>query len=878
MSQSNSHSTNSPMLEDSRHLIAAEQRGPPELENRQQHISCRRVRRGQPEQHMTEHAEIRSLQSKVRHMKAKETLRKIKVKTFREEQLRLTALKTCLTEQVILIMELHTKEAEEKKEIQSQLEETVLRETRVTDENIRLEALLHSELENKETEITRLQKIVCELQENEKIENEKVACLETKLEEKQTENESLQGGMLDLQEQNKSLRDCLIAKQEQLQHLEEQFHTKTEQLTEDLQLNQENERALNKQVTSLQSANDEYQAEVQQLKAALCDSEQRIEDQRGCSDKVAELEELNEKIQLENENLSVRVRELQENEEVVCLRAELEERQAHNESLQAEVRRIYELTYDDMRDKERSLQELVSENAEAKEDLAQLSKLLSDEKTILEERNAYIRNLEEDKLFLNNKNQCMTEELESLQSKNTVLQEAVHAMRSELQEEEEINRTDMIQNQMQAESFNEEMQREIHQLKYALQKKKEWEEVLEGNNNDLVEKLAEQESLTKKQRERIDNLNSKIHTQELELDEADLTISAQNESVAKLNNEIVNKQDMADNLHAHNTNLKQRLNELEEQLEAKQEEEILAGINFAEECKQAENAEHLNWPQEEETDQSPLETTPAAEVQEAVHAMRSELQEEEEINRTDMLQNQMQAESFNEEMQREIHQLRHALQKTKEWEEVLEGNNNDLVEKLAEQESLTKKQRERIDNLNSKIHTQELELDQADLTISAHNESVAKLNNEIVNKQEIADNLHAHNTDLKQRLNELEEQLEAKQEEEILAGITFTEECKQAENAEHLNRLQEEETDQSPLETTPAAEVPKTSSWRRCFRGLLKAGMYVGVASACTLALVGILSSGLVVHINSNPYCSPLDFLPSVLEQYVTINNAGCPF
>ncbi|XP_034544878.1 trichohyalin-like [Notolabrus celidotus] len=860
MSQSNSHSTNSPMLEDSRHLIVAEQRGPPELENRQQHISCRRVRRGRPERHMAEHAQIRSLQLKVRHMKAKETLRKIEEKAFREEQLRLTASKTRLTEQVILIMELHTKEAEEKKEIQSQLEETVLRETRVTDENIRLEALLHLELENKETEITRLQKIVCELQENEKIENEKVACLETKLEEKQTENESLQGGMLDLQEQNKSLRDCLTAKQEQLQHLEEQFHTKTEQLTEDLQLNQENERALNEQVTCLQSANDEYQAEFEELKAALCDSEQRIEDQRGCSDKVAELEELNEKIQLENGNLSVRVRELQENEEVVCLRAELEERQAHNESLQAEVQRIYELSYDDMRDNERRLQELVSENAEAKEDLAQLSKLLSDEKTILEERNAYIRNP-------NNEYLCVTEELASLESNNTVLQEAVHVMKRELQEEEEINRTDMLQNQMQAESFNEEMQREIHQLRHALQKKKEWEEVLEENNNDLVEKLAEQESLTKKLRERIDNLNSKIHIQELELDQADLTISAHNESVANLNNEIVKKQEIADNLHAHNTDLKQRLNELEEQLEAKQEEEMLAGINFAEECKQAENAEHLNWPQEEETDQSPLETTPAAEVQEAVHAMRSELQEEEEINRTDMSQNQMQAESFNEEMQEEVHRLKHALQKKKEWEEVLEENNNNLVEKLAEQESLTKKLRERIDNLNSKIHIQELELDQADLTSSAHNESVANLNNEIVKKQEIADNLH-----------ELEEQLEAKQEEEMLAGINFTEECKQAENAEHLNRLQEEETDQSPPETTPAAEVPKTSSWRRCFRGLLKAGMYVGVASACTLASVSILSSGLAVQCNSNPYCGPLDFLPSLLEQYFTINNTGRPF
>ncbi|CAJ1082160.1 golgin subfamily A member 6-like protein 1 [Xyrichtys novacula] len=220
-------------------------------------------------------------------------------------------------------------------------------------------------------------------------------------------------------------------------------------------------------------------------------------------------------------------------------------------------------------------------------------------------------------------------------------------------------------------------------------------------------------------------------------------------------------------------------------------------------------------------------------------------------------------------------ELKAALKDLQEHQELLNDRDEQLADKLDEQKSLAEGRAERIENMKSKIHNLQSELFGSDLELGEKNRTIRKLKREIANLQEITEDLHTHYTHSEETISKLREELKAKQEEEILAS-----------SERHLNSTGVQTDEISPdLEIspepqqleTPAAEAQSESLWKRSCRGALRVGKFIGVSSACALVAVGMLSSGLIAHCDSNNPYGPCDPFSHLLE-LLTIDNTEHPF
>ncbi|CAJ1060590.1 golgin subfamily A member 6-like protein 1 [Xyrichtys novacula] len=190
--------------------------------------------------------------------------------------------------------------------------------------------------ENLFSQVSRLQDESITNERNRSLLTEKVASLETRLDEKELENGNLVAEIDDLKERNR--------------RQEKHYGEKVPHLTRDLQQAQDRERALNQQVTSLQTSFNKTQDEATQLRAALHDCERRLYVAQKCHiEKVAELERVKKEIQAIKENLFSQVSRLQDEsitnernrslltEKVASLETRLDEKERENENLVAEI-------------------------------------------------------------------------------------------------------------------------------------------------------------------------------------------------------------------------------------------------------------------------------------------------------------------------------------------------------------------------------------------------------------------------------------------------------------------------------------------------------------------------------------------------------------
>ncbi|CAJ1060603.1 golgin subfamily A member 6-like protein 1 [Xyrichtys novacula] len=190
--------------------------------------------------------------------------------------------------------------------------------------------------ENLFSQVSRLQDESITNERNRSLLTEKVASLETRLDEKELENGNLVAEIDDLKERN--------------WRQEKHYGEKVLHLTRDLQQAQDRERALNQQVTSLQTSFNKTQDEATQLRAALHDCERRLYVAQKCHiEKVAELERVKKEIQAIKENLFSQVSRLQDEsitnernrslltEKVASLETRLDEKERENENLVAEI-------------------------------------------------------------------------------------------------------------------------------------------------------------------------------------------------------------------------------------------------------------------------------------------------------------------------------------------------------------------------------------------------------------------------------------------------------------------------------------------------------------------------------------------------------------
>uniref|UniRef100_UPI0037E73281 myosin-11-like n=1 Tax=Semicossyphus pulcher TaxID=241346 RepID=UPI0037E73281 len=616
---------------------------------------------------------------------------------------------------------------------------------------------------------------------------------------------------------------------------------------------------------------------------------------------------------------------------------------------------------------------------EQRDEKATVSNLLSEVETFREEHKRYIRNLEEEKIAAHERNEQVTADLVRVESQREHLRQEVHTLKCQLSVAQKINKdsNEVMQNLKFAESLIEKKQAEIKTLRQELHALQEKEIILDMNNESLKNELAQLESLTKGLKDDIGHLKLVVQELQYQLEDSKQIISNNNELMAKQKSQIGDKQEIIDELYTHNSDLKQSIHHLKEQLETRQEEEILAGIdNLSEESRRAELTEQPESPPnqtgerlletttEEQRDEKATVSNLLSEVEtfreeheryirnleeekiaaherneqvtadlvrvesqrehlrQEVHTLKCQLSVAQKINKdsNEVMQNLKFAESLIEKKQAEIKTLRQELHALQEKEIILDMNNESLKNELAQLESLTKGLKDDIGHLKLVVQELQYQLEDSKQIISNKNELMAKQKSEIGDKQEIIDELYTHNSDLKQSIHHLKEQLETRQEEEMLAGIAnLPEESRRAELTEQpesppnqtgerlLETTTEEQRDekatvsnllsefeqlredherftrnleekiaaQQQLET-PAAEIQPQSMWRRCAKGLLKVGMYAGFVSASTLIPLGILYSNITV--SSDPSCNPFDCSSGLLPPFCTMDNTGRPF
>ncbi|CAJ1060587.1 golgin subfamily A member 6-like protein 1 [Xyrichtys novacula] len=384
--------------------------------------------------------------------------------------------------------------------------------------------------ENLFSQVSRLQDESITNERNRSLLTEKVASLETRLDEKERENENLVAEIDDLKERN--------------WRQEKHYGEKVLHLTRDLQQAQDRERALNQQVTSLQTLFNKTQDRTTQLRVALHDCQCRLDEAQKCHiEKVAELEREKEEIQAIKENLFSQVSRLQDEsitnernrslltEKVASLKTRLDEKERENENLVAEI--------DDLKERnwrqEKHYGEKVLHLTTALEQAQDRERALNQQVTSLQTS------------------------FNKTQDEATQLRAALHDCERRLDEAQKCH----IEKVAELEREKEEIQAIKENLFSQVSRLQDESITNERNRSLLTEKVASLETRLDEKGREIDDLKERNWRQEKHY----------GEKVLHLTTALEQAQDRERTLNQHS---EETISKLREELKAKQEEEILA--------------------------------------------------------------------------------------------------------------------------------------------------------------------------------------------------------------------------------------------------------------------------------------------------------------
>ncbi|XP_030299087.1 golgin subfamily A member 6-like protein 22 [Sparus aurata] len=219
-------------------------------------------------------------------------------------------------------------------------------------------------------------------------------------------------------------------------------------------------------------------------------------------------------------------------------------------------------------------------------------------------------------------------------------------------------------------------------------------------------------------------------------------------------------------------------------------------------------------------------------------------------------------EGVNEEKQAEIEQLTATARYLKENEDSLTQQHDSMATELSQHKSLTKSLNEKNKSLKMALHELQHLLNEAEQQIFDQDELIKKQEGQVEYNQQVVEELYTERTDLKQTICELKDQLENRQEEEVMAGAeNISQELRLwAENAEKpgpSEKLRDDNLVESPAAEPRAAEGQTSSLWRYCAKGVLRLGVSVGTCAASTLIANVMLDNFNMYNINlTHPFCN----------------------
>ncbi|XP_036946009.1 centromere-associated protein E-like [Acanthopagrus latus] len=180
------------------------------------------------------------------------------------------------------------------------------------------------------------------------------------------------------------------------------------------------------------------------------------------------------------------------------------------------------------------------------------------------------------------------QQLESLiDSKEGEIQRLRVALQGLHDKEERLNEDvhNLTAESVQLKHLNETNQAEIKQLKATVRALKDSEDCLKQQHVGISNELSQLESLTEKQIQQNKDLKTAVRDLQCLLDEAEQQIFDKDELIKKQGCEIEYSQQLVEELNTQRTDMNQSIRELKDQLEAKQEEEVLAGVEkFNQHC------------------------------------------------------------------------------------------------------------------------------------------------------------------------------------------------------------------------------------------------------------------------------------------------------
>ncbi|XP_022610364.1 paramyosin-like [Seriola dumerili] len=386
------------------------------------------------------------------------------------------------------------------------------------------------------------------------------------------------------------------------------------------------------------------------------DMNQILLENRTCHENNAELQSEVRALEVELNELRAKERNYtKQQEELHKVHSQLE---GLNSELGVKILEVTELKTENSR-----LQESVSKIPEIKEELAQVSNLLSQEQSLRQKNDIYIRQLEEEKLVLSQTKDNITVDLTRLES---------------LRESQRIE--------------NENLLAEIHILK-------ENEKGINEKNKSLTAELTHLEHI--KQGE-IESLRAAVSDLQCQVEDAQQVNLKKGEQCEKQNSEIANQQQVMEVLDTLKIDMKQTLLVFKNQLEMWQLDDLMPGIeNIREESGAfGENLAQLEMP-EGQRDEN-LQEMPAAGPQQLDTPV--EKAQQDNSDKDGLLEKVVELKHLTEKLQSENKMLLATVQNLQGGLNSLGDQNMTINAELVLLESQTEKKEAENDNLKAEIY------------------------------------------------------------------------------------------------------------------------------------------------------------------------------